>query len=463
MSSPVIVWFRSDLRVHDHPALSAAIREGGAVVPVFIFDDTLLKGKQASANRNRFLIESLEDLRKSLRKLGGDLVIRHGDPITELDLLAQETGAKKVYYTADYTPFAIQRDKSVEIELTKNDIEVRGFGGALTINSVQKLLTKSGTPFKVFTPFWRAWSQVERRAVAPVPTSIDIPKIKMGSIPSLASVTESSKLSRNVVKGGETEGRKRLKKFIDEYISQYHQNNNEMGTEGTSRLSPYLHFGCISVREIETMLPDNQGADAWHRQLAWRDFYNYVLFHFPHPEREFQERYRSFDWSSAPELLKAWKEGGTGYPVVDAAMKQLMDEGWMHNRARLIVGSFLTKDLGIDWREGEKYFMHWLLDGDMANNNGNWQWIASVGVDPAPVFRRLYNPSSQRDRYDSTGVYVRKYIPALKHVPDEFLSEPWKMSDEQQMQYKCTIGKDYPAPIVDHKEARALALERYRS
>jgi deoxyribodipyrimidine photo-lyase len=276
-------------------------------------------------------------------------------------------------------------------------------------------------------------------------------------------MADQTSVSPQAVRGGETVARKRLHDFLQSGIEQYAAENNSLGADATSRLSAYLHFGCLSVREIETMLPDTEGARAWHRQLAWREFYHYVLFHFPHPEREFQERYRAYPWEKNAKLLNAWKEGRTGYPVVDAAMRQLKAEGWMHNRGRLIVGSFLTKDLGIDWREGERYFMQWLIDGDMANNNGNWQWIASVGVDPAPVFRRLYNPSSQRDTYDPSGSYVRTYVPELKNVPDEYLSEPWKMSKEAQESYRCIIGKDYPAPVVDHKEARQLALERFRS
>ena len=236
-----------------------------------------------------------------------------------------------------------------------------------------------------------------------------------------------------------------------------------MADDSTSRLSPYLHFGCLSPREVETMLPDTDGARSWHRQLAWREFYYYVLFHYPHPEREFQERYRGMSWITSPKLLDAWKDGRTGYPVIDAAMRQLKAEGWMHNRARLIVGSFLTKDLNIDWREGEKHFMQWLLDGDMANNNGNWQWIASVGVDPAPFFRRLYNPMTQQERYDPDGEYVRRYVPELKKVPAKYISEPWKMPDDIQQASGCAIGKDYPKPVVDHKEARQLAMERYKS
>lgn len=463
MDTPIIVWFRSDLRIHDHPALAAAARDGVSIVPLFILNEDLLQGSFSSGNRNRFLLESLSDLKTSLKNKGGDLVIRKGDATEILLDVAKETGAQKIYYTADYTPHAIARDKAVSEAVEKKGLEARSFGGKLAVHSIQKLQTKSGTPFKVFTPFWRTWSEVERRKVVSPPKNIKLASVKVGSLPAVSTYARKDELSPSALKGGETEARKRLKAFLDHDIDSYHELSNDMASEGTSRLSSYLHFGCLSVREIETMLSDTKGARAWHRQLAWREFYYYVIFHFPHPKQEFQERYRTLKWEKNASDLKAWKEGKTGYPVVDAAMRQLIEEGWMHNRARLIVGSFLTKDLGIDWREGEKHFMQWLIDGDMANNNGNWQWIASVGVDPAPLFRRLYNPSSQRDRYDPNGEYVHRYVPELKNVPNKHLSEPWHMTEDEQREANIKLGKDYPLPIVDHKEARQRALERYHS
>ena len=462
MTKTTIVWFRGDLRIHDHPALAAAVENSDVIVPVFILDDGLLL-KNQSSNRNRFLLECLEDVRQSLKKLGGDLIIRHGEPSEELVKLAQETKADSVYYIADFSPYSLKRDKKVENALKEATITARSFGGKLTVGTLQKLMNKSGTPYKVFTPFWKQWSEVQRRAIAEVPKSIKIPTVETGEIPSVESLTKAHMLSKDVVKGGETAARKRFNEFMDDGIDDYHAENNNLGINGTSHLSPYIHMGCISTREMESLLPDSEGARAWHRQLAWRDFYYYILFHFPHPEREFQERMRTLEWITSENDLEAWKNGVTGYPVVDAAMRQLKQEGWMHNRGRLIVGSFLTKDLGLNWRLGEAHFMDWLLDGDVANNNGNWQWISSVGVDPAPLFRRLYNPSSQRDNYDATGAYVKQYVPELKNVPNNLLSEPWKMTEEQQQQYGCTIGTDYPAPIVDHREARLATIERYRS
>jgi deoxyribodipyrimidine photo-lyase len=458
----VIVWFRNDLRVHDHPALAAAATDADRVVPVFIFDKHLLHGGHGSSNRNRFLRESLEDLKHSLQQMGADLVVRSGDTITELRQLTTEVAAEAVYYTADYTPYAIHRDKKITAVL--DGLDVRSFPGRLAVSSLQKLQTKSRSPHKVFTPFWKQWLDVQRRDLAAKLSHLQLPdNIAVGKMPTLADLSEEDKLSPQVLPGGERAARKHLKNFLKDKIDTYHQGNNDMALDNTSRLSPYLHFGCLSPREIETMLPDTAGARAWHRQLCWREFYHYVVLHFPKVNQEFQERYRQLKWVSDKDLLKAWQEGKTGYPVVDAAMRQLLQEGWMHNRARLIVGSFLTKDLWLDWRLGEAHFMHWLLDGDEANNNGNWQWIASVGVDPAPVYRRLYNPTLQQKNFDPRGNYVRRYVPELKNIPDKYLAEPWTMPPEIQKKAKCRIGIDYPKPIVDHKAARQAALEHYRN
>jgi deoxyribodipyrimidine photo-lyase len=463
MTKTTIVWFRNDLRIHDHPALATAVKESDNVVPVFILNKSLLRGKDSSSNRNRFLIECLEDLKASLMLLGANLVIRDGEPEEELVKLAKEVKAESVFYTADFTPFSIKRDKKVKAYLEKSDIIFRSFGGRLAVDSLNSLETKNGKSHKVFTPFWKNWEDISRRPLASKPSKISFPEVKIGSIPNISDITEESDLSPNVVKGGETEGRKKLNNWLKNGIKEYNKQHNDMSHDGTSRLSSYLHFGCISVREIEENLPEGQGAAAFHRQLAWRDFYNYILFKFPgNANQEFQERYRSLKWDENNKRLSAWSGGQTGYPIVDACMRQLNTEGWMHNRGRLIVGSFLTKDLWLDWRSGEAYFWKMLLDGDKPNNNGNWQWIASVGVDPAPVFRRLYNPTLQGERFDPNGDYIRKYVPELINVPDQYLNEPWKMTEDQQKEAKCIVGKDYPEPIVNHAEARIYALDKYR-
>lgn len=463
--STIIVWYRNDLRLHDHPALATAIEDADTVIPLFIFDKKIYAGRNAGSNRNRFLLQSLDDLRQQLQAKGGNLIIRDGAPEDVLLALAQEFGAKAVYYTADFTPYAIQRDVAVKRVIGDNGIEFRSFPGRLIVSSLDKLSTASGSPYKVFTPFYKSWLKVGRRAVTSPPQHIKLPSnIAIGSMPLLTSITKATELSPDALPGGETAARQRLKTFLMDGLEDYIENNNNMGIDSTSRLSSYLHFGCISPLEIESMLSRSDGARAWRRQLAWADFYNYVLYKFPtNKHHEFQERYRNLHWGQDKRLLKTWVDGKTGYPIVDAAMRQIAQEGWMHNRARLIVGSFLTKDLWLDWRLGEAYFMKMLTDGDNAVNNGNWQWIASVGVDPAPVFRRLYNPSSQQQKYDPDGLYIKKYLPELRNVPVKYLNNPERMTAEEQKEYSCVIGTDYPKPVVNHADARQAALEHYRS
>jgi len=265
------------------------------------------------------------------------------------------------------------------------------------------------------------------------------------------------------LRGGEGAARDRLRRWVAGGVRSYGADREALGADATSRLSAYLHLGCLSPRELEERLPRGRGAEEFRRQLCWRDFFHHVLFHFPRNSRsEFQDRYRgAIRWSRSRRRFDAWRAGRTGFPLVDAGMRQLLCEGYMHNRARLVVGSFLTKDLGIDWRWGERWFMRLLIDGDEANNNGNWQWIASVGVDRQPASRRIYNPALQAKRHDPDGAYVRRYLPELASVPDRYLAEPWRMPPEVQREAACVIGEHYPAPIVDHREAREEALARY--
>ncbi|GAC1391465.1 MAG: deoxyribodipyrimidine photo-lyase [Candidatus Saccharimonadales bacterium] len=460
-----IVWFRNDLRVSDHPALLAACHDADNVIPVFIFNDTIFAGQHSSHNRNRFLLQCLSDLKISLQQKNADLIIRHGDTFQELLKIVHETKATSVYFTADYTPYARKRDTNIKNSLQQYDIHYQEFPGRLSIDSIESVKTGSGNPYKVFTPFWKKWQKIHRRRIAVVPMTVPY-QSNIQSLPLADFINKnlSSNLSPDALEGGETKARQQFFDFLATSIDSYHETSNNMGVDGTSKMSPYLHFGCMSPREIETLLPDGIGVGAWHRQLAWREFYHYIQFYFPdNAHLEFQEKYRSIVWDTNTTYFDAWKNGKTGYPIVDAAMRQLTQEGWMHNRGRLIVGSFLTKDLWLNWRLGESYFMKMLIDGDQSNNNGNWQWIASVGVDPAPVYRRLYNPTSQQRKFDPDGRYVRKYIPELRHVPDKYLSEPWMMSIQQQHQSQCLIGRDYPSPIIDHSMARERALAEYRA
>jgi deoxyribodipyrimidine photo-lyase len=455
-----LVWMTRDLRVHDHPALCAALEEHDSVIPAFCFDDRLLRGRHASGPRTQFLLECLRELDGGLRERGSALVIRRGPPERVLAELARETGAAEVYCSADTGPFARARARLVRAGL--ESVPLRARPGLHAVDDLSQLRTTAGEPYRVFSPFHRAWSQAPRREVLAAPAALPpVPSLRKGRLPSLAALGLEPG-APDAAPGGERRARERLDSFLAGPVRDYADANDLPGADATSRLSPYLHFGCLSVREVEDRLPRGAGAEALRRQLCWRDFHHHVLFHHPgNAHEELQPRYRGMRWNHDEERLAAWCEGRTGFPLVDAGMRQLLREGWMHNRVRLVVGSFLTKDLGIDWREGERWFMRRLIDGDEANNNGNWQWIASVGTDPQPAYRRIYNPTRHQERYDPGGAYVRRHVAELRDVPAEFLAEPWRMPPEVQRDSGCVIGRDYPEPIVDHLEARREALDRY--
>jgi len=451
-----IVWFRRDLRVHDHPALTAAHREADRVVPVFVLDPRLLHaGRFPSANRAWFLLAALRELRASLRERGGELYVRSGKPEIVLPALARETGAEAVYFASDVSPFAMARDRRVQ-----SAVAVRRQPGNF-VADVGAPRTADGRPFSVFSPFWRRWEGLPRRPVHGAPRALTVPSgLEPGTIPEGPAPEASEPFAP-----GEAAARERLRRWLADGVEHYHE-RHDLLAGGTSLLSPYLHFGCISAREVEerARTKGGPGAAAFVRQLAWRDFYAHVLLHNPtNAEHPHQSRYEALEWASDPDGLEAWRAGRTGFPVVDAGMRQLANQGWMHNRARLIVGSFLTKDLHLDWRSGEAHFMRHLLCGDEAQNNGNWQWIASVGVDPAPYFRRMYNPAAQQCRHDPDGIYVRRWCPELGAVPLAKLAEPWTMTTAEQAAAGCAIGADYPAPILDHARERERAMERYRA
>ena len=442
--STALVWFRRDLRVHDNPALTAAHRECDRVVPVFVLDPRLLEGRFPSPNRAWFLHGCLAELRDALRERGGELVIREGRPEKELPELAREVGATALYFAADVSPFATARDRRVEEAL---DLEVHRTPG-LFVADVGDV-----KPYSVFSPFHRAWEQLDRREVHGAPRALNVPSgLTVGRLPASPRPEAAGPFPP-----GERAARERATAWLAGDLEHYEERHDRLAG-GTSQLSPYLHFGCISPRELEERALE-RGGRAFVRQLAWRDFYAHVLLNNPGNTREAHKR--EPEWDEDEELLDAWREGRTGYPVVDAAMRQLLHCGWMHNRARLITGAFLTKDLHLDWRAGEAHFMRHLLCGDEASNNGNWQWIASVGVDPAPYFRRMYNPMTQQRRHDPDGEYVRRWLPELRDVPLEKLAEPWTMSADEQAAAGCTIGEDYPEPVVDHKEERRRAMELY--
>jgi deoxyribodipyrimidine photo-lyase len=457
-----IVWFRRDLRVHDHPPLQAALERNERVACVFVLERRLLEGRFPSPHRAWFLRECLSELRGALRERGGELLVLDGPAERALPRLAAELGATAVHFASDVSPFAMGRDRRVEAALREAGVEpVRSPG--LFVADIGRPRTSAGRPYTVFSPFYRAWLELPRRAVLPAPD--EVPGVSAHRIGRLDAIAGSA--PAQPIAPGEAAARARLASWLRDGLAGYDSGGRQRLAGGTSELSPHLHFGTLSARELEQRVLDagaGRGAQAFRRQLAWREFYAHVLLRFPHNARgAFKPAFDALQWPGDPDHLQAWRAGRTGYPVVDAGMRELAARGWMHNRARLICASFLTKDLHLDWRAGEAHFMQLLLCGDEAQNNGNWQWITSIGVDPQPYYRRIYNPMLQQQRYDPDGTYVRRWVPELRDVPLDKLAEPWTMTRDEQEAAGCRIGEDYPAPIVDHRTERQRALERYRA
>lgn len=395
-----IVLFTRDLRVHDHQGLATAA-DAGRVVPLFVRDPRVHELGFATPNRTAFLHDALVDLRASLRDLGGDLVVRHGDAVDETMALARQAGARRIHVASDVSGFAQRREGKLRQAAAAHAIEVRAT--PVTVVPVGQLVASGGGPYRVFTPYWRAWRRARWRPIAGVPQRIRLPAdLDPGEL--IAPGREGC--SPRLPAGGETVGRAALRSWTRDNLAAYPEHHNDLAGDRTSRISPYLHFGCLSALEIATRLADRPGGEAFARQLAWRDFHHETTAHFPAlSSRELRPRGRT--WRDDPDLLAAWKRGETGVPLVDAGMRQLLDEGWMHNRARLVTASHLTKTLGIDWRHGARHFLRWLVDGDIANNSANWQWVAGSGTDTRP--NRTLNPHRQAARHDPDGTYVRRH------------------------------------------------------
>lgn len=463
-----IWWIRRDLRLNDNQALTNAIKNAGYVVPLFIIDPQIISSPNMSAMRLSFLWQGLEKLDGGLRALGSKLIIRRGSPSEVLTQLIEETDAGVIYAEADYSPYAMQRDQEVAGQLPLKLV------GGPGVSHPDAVLKKDGTPYLVYTPYSRAWKSIyktDQVKPLPGPELITTPQ----GIISHALPSEKSTGQNHAFESGEEAAQIRLKEFISgeqPSISLYADLRNRMDLDGTARLSPYLRFGMISARECVSAAyqalrdaPDDsarKSAETWLNELIWREFYITILYHYPEVlKQSFREDLRDISWRNDEQEFDVWCEGQTGYPVVDAAMRQLQDLGWMHNRARMIVASFLVKDLLVDWRWGELWFMQHLVDGDPAANNGGWQWTAGTGMDAAPYFR-IFNPILQGKKYDPNGDYVRRWVPELAGVPTKYAHTPWMMPPELQGQINCLIGRDYPQPIVDHGFARQRALAAYK-
>jgi deoxyribodipyrimidine photo-lyase len=448
--STVVVLFTRDLRVHDQPALTAAIEGAERVVPLFVLDDAIL-GRFGAPNRLAFLLEGLAALRDALRTRRSDLVVRRGAAVRETLRIARECGAERIHLSEDVSGFAEARLRRLRRAADGERIAVHAFPG-VTIVPPGDLSPGDGSgPYRVFTPYWNRWRTTARRSVLAAPGSVPpIGPIDPGPIPEVSALTSGAPVP-GLPAGGEPEGRSRLARWLRDGLAAYEERRDDLAAEVTSGLSPYLHFGCISPLEVVERAEAELDGEAFVRQLCWRDFHHQLLAADPSISTR-DHRPRGDRWRDDPGALEAWRQGQTGYPIVDAGMRQLLVEGFMHNRARLVTASFLTKHLYVDWRHGADHFARHLVDGDVANNVGNWQWVAGTGADTRP--NRVLNPIRQARRFDADGSYVRRFVPELESLDGPDVHEPWRLGPLRPA--------TYPSPIVDHEEAVARFLTARR-
>jgi deoxyribodipyrimidine photo-lyase len=479
-----LVWFRRDLRVHDHAALYHALRAAEKVWCVFVFDRDILDPLPRQDRRVEFIVDSVIELDAALHALGAGhghsgvrLLTRHGKARDEIAALAAQLGVQAVYANHDDDPFALQRDGAVRQALGASGIAFHTSKDHVVFER-SEVLTKSATPYSVFTPYKNAWLDklepffveaypVERHAARLAALPHDVAQ----QMPTLEQLGfERTNLRALKIPTGVSGGRALLAAFLPR-IDAYGSARDFPAIDGPSYLSVHLRFGTVSIRELaatahaQAKKAATDGAATWLSELIWRDFYHQVLHHHPHVVGgSFKPAYDRIRWAEgkhAEALFKAWCEGRTGYPLVDAAMAQINLTGYMHNRLRMVVASFLTKDLGIDWRWGEAYFARHLNDYDLAANNGGWQWAASTGCDAQPYFR-IFNPVSQSLKFDAQGAFIRTYLPQLRDLPTESIHAPWNAAPIDLASAGIQLGRDYPLPIVDHEEARARTLERFK-
>jgi len=466
-----IVWLRLDLRLTDHPALTAAI-ERGVVTTVFIWTPEDEKRWPLGGASRWWLHQSLSNLNNVLRSRGSRLIIRIGATVSTLCDLVQESGATAVYYSRRYEPAAVQMEQQVEQALAEKGIEATGHPGTLLFDPAA-IRTKTGQPYQVFSPFWRRCLQ-ETEPAEPLPAPKNIPaptrwpkSAKLADLALEPTIDWAGEI-RATWQPGEAGAQQLLDRFVSEALIEYDTDRDRPDRDGTSRLSPHLHFGEISPRQVWAALHKrasaarfSQGRERYLSEIGWREFAHHLLVHFPHtPVQPLREEFSRFPWDDDQKLLRAWQRGLTGYPIVDAGMRQLWKTGWMHNRVRMIVASFLTKDLLISWQRGAEWFWDTLADADLANNTLGWQWTAGCGADAAPYFR-VFNPVSQGERFDPDGTYIRRWVPELAEVPNEWIHQPWEAPPLLLNAAGVQLGWDYPRPIVDHAKARTKALEAY--
>ncbi|MBN66007.1 MAG: deoxyribodipyrimidine photolyase [Rickettsiales bacterium] len=468
-----IVWIRRDMRLYDHAALEAALASGGhAVLPVFIFDSDVLKRFDNQQDRRlSFLAETLLQMHAELRERAGGMVVAYGKAEELIPQIARTLQARQVICAEDFEPATRKRDAQVKKALPENCRFVQVIDHV--IHHPDTVLKDDGDPYKVFTPYSRSWlSKVNQYSYAEKTVSNDAGRyadfgtakqmLSKAGVTLLDTDGSAEKMLAPVgykaVELGEwqvDDSRKRLHRFVESQVAEYKEARDFMAQPGTSKLSPYLRFGLVSVRECARLCSEHSKTDAWLNELIWREFYHAILYHYPDVvEQDFNEKYRGkLDWSQSSKDWDAFCEGKTGFPIVDAAIRELLHTGWMHNRARMIVASFLTKDLHIDWRKGEEFFAQHLMDYELSSNNGGWQWAASTGTDAQPYFR-IFNPLSQSKKFDAEGAYIRQYVPALAKVDKKQVHAP-----DAATRRECA----YPEPLVDHSKAREKTLQMFKA
>lgn len=464
MNGPALVWFRNDLRLTDHPALDAGVRSGKPIVALYVLDDDNAGVWRMGAASRWRLHQSLMALLRDLAELGVTLTLRRGRAEFVIESVIAETGADAVYWNRLYEPWAMRRDAEIKSQLRARGVTVESFNGSLLFEP-SRLRNKQGKPFRVFTPFWRA-------CLAAEPPSAPLPAPRsLSAAPLLASdALDGWRLlptKPNWAKGwetlwpaGEAAAQGRLADFLRKDLRDYKSARDYPARGGASNLSAHLHFGEISPRQIWALTPHDDGA-SFLRELGWREFCHHLLAANPQlPDAPLDQSFAQFPWAQDEARFAAWTKGRTGYPMVDAAMRELWTTGFMHNRARMIAGSFLVKHLLLPWQMGERWFWDTLIDADLANNAAGWQWIAGCGADAAPYFR-VFNPVLQGEKFDADGAYVRRYVPELAKVDTKFIHRPWEAPPSALREAGVRLGETYPLPIVDHARARARALAAY--
>jgi len=471
LPAPTLVWFRRNLRLDDNLVLREAARRGGPVIPVFIRRQAPYRVITASEVR---LDRSLREFARELSRKDSRLIVRTGDPLDVFKKLIKETGAAAVLWDKSFEPIQRKTDDRIYAQLTRSGVSCGMINDGLLFD-LGRILNKQGTPFKVFTPFLNHCLSLEEPLTArPCPRLISPPKWPRSGAPDASYSGKGPEWFRKMEPlwvFGAAGASRALRKFLGGKIENYPADRDHPFMPGTSRLSSHLHFGEISVRRVwhevrkhvaAVRYPGSvRASEAFLRQIVWREFAHYLLFHFPETaDKPFRKEFLRFEWKKDAKLLCAWQKGETGYPIVDAGMRELWNTGWMHNRVRMIAGSFLVKDLFQDWRDGASWFMETLMDADLANNTFGWQWVAGCGADAAPYFR-VFNPVLQGEKFDPQGAYVKRWVRELSKIPVKFIHCPWRASAEVLAKAGVRLGKDYPFPVVDHDAARKKTLFAY--